>query len=104
MFEIDISGGASHRVLALRGEMDLSTAGQFRRVLQRVCADGAREVVLDLRSLDFIDTTGLRAVIVGQDFCTEHDCRYFIDPTLPRQLKRLFALTGLRGHFAFKSH
>jgi anti-anti-sigma factor len=104
MFDIEISGGASHRVLALRGEMDLSTAGQFRTVLKRVCADGAREVVLDLRSLNFIDTTGLRAVIVGQDFCTEHDCRYFIDPTLPRQLKRLFALTGLRGHFAFKSH
>ena len=86
----------------MRGEMDMGTAAQLDGALQTICSHGAREVVLDLRGLDFIDTTGLRTLLAGHDFCAQHDCQYFIDPTLPPAVERVFALTGVSDHFGFK--
>jgi anti-sigma B factor antagonist len=101
-FDIQIRGRGDRRALILRGEMDLDTASQLDDALQTVCADGAREVVLDLRGLSFVDTTGLRTLLGGRDFCGQHDCRYLLDAALPKPVDRMFALTGAWQHFDFK--
>lgn len=46
----------------LRGELDLSGAGRLEESLDRLAADG-RPVVLDLRELTFMDSTGLRVLL-----------------------------------------
>ncbi len=84
--------------------MDLGTAAQLDGALQTICSHAAREVVVDLRGLDFIDTTGLRTLLAGHDFCAQHDCQYFLDPTLPAPVARVFELTGASEHFAFKRY
>jgi anti-anti-sigma factor len=45
--------------LTLRGELDLGTAEQLERAL----ADAGDDVVLDLRGLTFMDSTGVRALL-----------------------------------------
>jgi len=45
--------------LALRGELDLATAGR----LQEAIPDGGDDVLLDLRGLTFMDSTGVRALL-----------------------------------------
>jgi anti-anti-sigma factor len=102
-FGIEIAGDRCERVLVLSGEMDLAAVPRFGEALKSVCADGAQEVVLDLRGLDFMDSAGLRAILVGQGVCTEHGCEYFIDPAIPRALRRLFAMTRAGEHLAFKA-
>jgi anti-sigma B factor antagonist len=45
------------------GELDLDTAPELEGVLESVRAEGHPRVVLDLRGLTFMDSTGLRLVI-----------------------------------------
>ena len=50
-------GGACH--VALRGELDLATAARLEQAL----AEAGDEVVLDLRGLTFMDSTGVRVLL-----------------------------------------
>jgi anti-anti-sigma factor len=49
--------------LTLRGELDLGTAEQLERAL----ADAGDDVVLDLRGLTFMDSTGVRMLLEAAD-------------------------------------
>lgn len=51
--------------LALLGEVDVLTVGQVRVALDEALAARPREIVVELRDLDFIDSTGLGALISG---------------------------------------
>ena len=50
------------RTLRPTGELDIATAPELERVLERPRAAGDR-VVLDLAELEFIDSTGLRVIV-----------------------------------------
>ena len=47
--------------LTLRGELDISTAEELEKRLQAV---ESNRVVLDLRELEFIDSSGVRVLVV----------------------------------------
>jgi anti-sigma B factor antagonist len=51
-------------VLSLAGELDLTTAPRLREQVVRTVVDGQPRVVLDLQSVEFVDSTGL-GVLVG---------------------------------------
>ena len=104
MLDVEITGRGKRRVLFLSGQMDLDNASQLDRALEAVCADGAREVVLNLEKLDFIDSTGLGTVLAGRTLCSQHGCLYLIDTPVPASLKRLFTVTGLQRHLPLKRH
>jgi anti-anti-sigma factor len=53
--------GGQARVGA-EGEIDLSSCGELREAVLR-CAEGAERLQLDLERIDFIDTTGLAALL-----------------------------------------
>jgi anti-anti-sigma factor len=53
-------------VVALRGELDLAGAPALESELARVIrGSGPQAIVLDLSGLDFMDSSGLRAVVVA---------------------------------------
>ena len=50
--------------IAIQGELDLATAPQLDAEFERVGAlDGIEFVVVDLRELAFLDSTGLEAIV-----------------------------------------
>jgi anti-sigma B factor antagonist len=53
-----------HVILAVAGEIDISSAEKFSDGVRALTAGENGEVVLDLRGCDFIDSTGLRALIL----------------------------------------
>jgi anti-anti-sigma factor len=54
-------------LISLTGELDLSGAGPLDEELDRLAAeDGVRRVVLDLRGLEFMDSSGLRLVALAE--------------------------------------
>lgn len=55
---------AGHTVLEVRGEVDVYTAPKLRERLVEVIDQGAERVVVDLRGVDFLDSTGL-GVLIG---------------------------------------
>jgi anti-anti-sigma factor len=62
---VDRSSGDGAALVAVSGELDLSTAPELERFLVELQRDDAG-VVLDLRQLTFMDSSGLR-VILGAD-------------------------------------
>ena len=56
--------GGTHRI-SPSGELDLATAPDLEAELLRVEATDADAIVLDLSGLDFIDSTGIRLVVMA---------------------------------------
>lgn len=52
---------AEDGVCFVSGELDLASADAFERAVERAI-DPARELVLDLSDLTFVDSTGLRSI------------------------------------------
>ena len=45
-------------IVGMRGDLDIATVPEVDRVMREVCRPGAR-IVLDLRGLDFMDSSGI---------------------------------------------
>jgi anti-sigma B factor antagonist len=86
--------------VALDGEMDGSNARDVEDELIRIEASGVSLIVLDLASLEFIDSTGL-AVLHRAHRRMENNVHRFAvkDPQL--QVKRVFELSGLDQALSF---
>jgi anti-anti-sigma factor len=65
--EIIIESAEGQTLMALVGELDIASAPRFEEGLAAIEADTPGTLVLDLRRVDFIDSTGLRAVIAADE-------------------------------------
>jgi anti-anti-sigma factor len=63
--EIDVSVSGSVRLFRLAGEFDMAGVDRFERSLSVDRTSQATTVVLDMRELTFIDSSGLRAVVMA---------------------------------------
>ena len=75
------------------GELDLDTADALRRVMGEARGDGAKVLVLDLRALEFMDSTGLRLVLEHADESRRDGFSFAVVPG-PEVVQRVFRLTG----------
>lgn len=81
-------------MLAVSGELDLAAASSFETELNRVLATDAERIVLDLASLEFIDSTGLSVLVRAQQRAHESGRELGLVNPGP-QVERLLHLTGL---------
>ena len=96
----DAAEGGAH-TLALIGEVDLATAPQLQDAIARLCAAGASQIVLDLRELTFMDSTGVHALLASKALCDRHGCDFSLTRG-QESVERLFELTGLREILPFR--
>jgi anti-anti-sigma factor len=93
-FRVEIRNASRGAVLTLFGELDLASSPALEQELDKVA--GSQLVVVDLRELDFIDSTGLsvfvrahhRAQAGGTEFAV-------VQGRDGGQVQRLLGLTGL---------
>jgi anti-anti-sigma factor len=87
-------------VLELRGELDLSSADELERRLAAIATRGPGRLVIDLRDLDFMDSTGLASMVRARQ-SAEAAGRQFALRAGRRQVHRLFEVTGMVDLFTF---
>ncbi|HEY4281196.1 MAG TPA: STAS domain-containing protein [Conexibacter sp.] len=80
--------------LALEGELDIASAGQVERELERIERDPPETLVLDLRGLAFMDSTGLR-IVVSADARAREQSRRLAVVRGPEAVQRIFRMTRL---------
>ena len=85
-------------VIAVTGEIHVSTAPEFSRRLNSAIARGKTAVVLDLTGVEFIDSTGLSVLLNGLRRVTRQRGHMAIVCTNPTVL-RLFEITRLDTTF-----
>jgi anti-sigma B factor antagonist len=92
-FRIELQVEEDTQVIAVHGDVDIATASHLSKMLRGVCEDGAKDVVLDLRGVNFLDSVGLRAMLEAMDVCQKHDAQFVVVPN--PIVHRLFEVTGL---------
>lgn len=80
--------------ISVTGELDVSTADQFKEYLHKLIDEGIRNIRFDLQGLDYIDSTGL-GVIIGilKRIKVENKEIYINSPK--DNVKKIFSITGL---------
>ena len=101
-FGLTLETQGNRHTLLLSGELDLASAPELEAEAHRLCGEGAGELVLDLSELDFMDSTGLRALLTCIHLCEEHGCVFLVTPGRP-QVERLFEVVGARGALPFRA-
>jgi anti-sigma B factor antagonist len=96
---IELDGGEA--VLALTGELDLASADMLEREVRELSEVGLDGLVVDLRHVDFVDSTGLRTLISLRNTAKRRGCSLTLVPG-PRRVQRIFDLTATRGLFDWR--
>ena len=86
-------------IVTARGELDIETVPHLRTALDELSAVGWENVVLDLRELTFIDSTGL-SLLLEADRAARRTGRSFAIVDGSPAVARLLELVGLTAHFA----
>jgi anti-sigma B factor antagonist len=87
-------------VIALSGELDLAGAAALEQELARLESESTEVVVLDLRDVAFMDSSGLRLIAVSSQRAQELGRRLALVPG-PEQVMRVFEITRMRERLDF---
>jgi anti-anti-sigma factor len=80
-------------VLSVRGEIDLVSVPQLEEALRKAETSAAKRVVLDLADVEFMDSSGLHALLRAWQRFEQNRGRLVLSRVSP-QVRRLLELTG----------
>jgi len=69
----------------LYGEIDLYTAPEFGKALEDEVRRGTRALIVDLRNISYLDSSGLRVLLAVNTELTDRDAKLYViaDPYSP---------------------
>ena len=98
-FETTVTGDVA--VVALQGELDVAGAGLLEHELDRILADHApAALVLDLSGLDFMDSTGLRLVVLADQRASDEGRAFAVVRGI-EDVHRVFEITRMTDRLRF---
>jgi anti-anti-sigma factor len=83
-------------LLTLSGELDIASAPMLERAIESM----DRPVLIDLTEVTFMDSTGLRALLLARQQAEDSGHALTLRPG-PRQVQRVFELSGTLDRFQF---
>ena len=92
--DVTTSDDGNVTLFALHGSLDLATSPSLRAALLEAADHDKHEIVVDLSGLNFLDSTGLGALIGAQKRAGEHDGSVRL-VAQEGQILRLLRITGL---------
>ncbi|MEX2195066.1 MAG: STAS domain-containing protein [Thermoleophilaceae bacterium] len=94
LLNIDIEAANGRARIALSGELDISSARRVEDELTSLQAQSPEMLVLDLRELEFMDSTGLRLIVRADEAARAGGTRFLIVRG-PEPVQRVFQIVGL---------
>ncbi len=80
--------------LVLTGEFDLAGVQEFQDAIQKAEAEKPKALLIDLSGLSFMDSSGLRALVMAEERARAARRRLAIVPG-PPHVRRVFEITQL---------
>lgn len=93
-FSVTVEQADDRAVVGARGELDLATAPQLEDALMPPLNAGAA-VALDLRGLDFMDSTGVRVIVAAHLAAQEHGGALVVCAVPDGPVARVLEISGL---------
>jgi anti-sigma B factor antagonist len=101
-FSIEDRHEGGRHTLLLSGDLDMASAPALDALVGELCAGEAQELVLDLSQLEFVDSSGLGAILRSAALCKEHTCELGLIPGR-RWVQRVFELTQVLDRLPFRN-
>jgi len=99
-FRVDVHRHGQATVITVSGELDLASGGALEEEFLRVAESDAPQVVVDLRKLEFMDSTGLSILVKAHQRAQEAGQRFGLVRG-SQQVQRLLSLTGVAERVPF---
>ncbi|MFD2611819.1 STAS domain-containing protein [Paenibacillus gansuensis] len=93
-FQIRTENKENECVLYVSGELDLSMAGEMRSAVEPLMEQTERTLVLNLKDLTYIDSTGIGIILSILKARTANKGPFLVED-IPVKIKRLFDMTGV---------
>lgn len=94
-----MTAGGDCAVLRVAGEIDVYTAPALREHVIHLVDSGTLHLIADLRGVEFLDSTGLGALVASLKRLRTHEGSLTLVTNTERIL-RIFRITGLNRAFA----
>ncbi|WP_438349107.1 STAS domain-containing protein [Paenibacillus sp. FA6] len=99
--QVESSDGAC--TVFLSGELDLSVSPEFRLVMEPLVGDSNVDLIIDLKELKYIDSTGI-GILLSILKVRHSMSSKFIVQEVPPQIQKLFDMTGIAKFFEPKEN
>jgi anti-sigma B factor antagonist len=96
--ELESHPAADGDTVIVRGEVDMATAPQLRDLLNGLVDGGSTRIVLDCRSLDFLDSSGIGVLVAVRKRLGDDGALTLESP--PAHVRKVLELTGVTAHVA----
>ena len=96
-FDVAVATEGDSTVISLSGELDIATADRLTKALDGISIGPAGLLVVDLSSIQFMDSTGLRLLITANRKASESGYKFAV-VTGDSPAKRVFELTKMNDH------
>ncbi len=100
-FSVSVTPDRGEVAVVPRGELDLSSIDALEREVRELRDAGFEQIVVDLRHLTFMDSSGLRLLISLRNDAARNGHRLTLKPG-SEAIQRVFAITGTRGLFDWR--
>jgi len=78
LLQWSVSAGDREVIVAVEGELDLANADALAKVLQAVVDEKPSKVIVDLASLSFLDSTGIRCFVGAAQAAAKVGCQLVV--------------------------
>lgn len=95
---INVRNDGSVPIIDLSGEVDAYTSARFREAMVDLIETGAASLIVSMMNVEYIDSSGLGALVGGLKRSTERGGRILIVCDNP-QIRKVFEITGLEKVF-----
>ena len=101
LLDVSVVPDRSEVRVGLAGELEVSTIAALERQVRELYAAGFEQVVIDLRNVTFLDSTGLRVLLALRNDAKRGGHRLALaNPR--RDVARVFELTATRALFDWR--
>jgi anti-sigma B factor antagonist len=84
--------GEGSTLVGLRGELDVSTTPKVEQALRQLEEEGVPAIIIDLRGLTFLDSSGLRLILDADGRARRENRRLLVVRGTP-EVQRVFRVT-----------
>ena len=100
IFEVELEVRGEELWVLPRGDLDLAAAPELRESLSLALRSDAPSIVIDLRGLDFLDSTGLKALIEAHAGPDGHKVTFIPGNDIVEQV---LTVSNLRDELRFRT-
>jgi anti-anti-sigma factor len=93
-FHVELHSQDDASLISVRGELDLASSPALENELERAAASKTSLVIVDLRALEFMDSTGLSVLVRANQQAKDNGQRFAL-VSGTSQVQRLLQLTGV---------